>query len=487
MLTFINSLSLNNRLSSFQKILYIVLFLLLIAAIIPFFILTFYAHPGADDFSYAAAYRHGGFWDHVVGEYMGWKGRYFAIIVTVFFHQSGDMIANYTYPLLIILTLIFVAFYFLVSSLFEKKSSSAQTLYCSMAIGVFYIITLPKVSAALYWADGAFQYQVGSIMFLFSLASLFSLSRSAKNAPLAFLASTFFIFAAIGSHEIFLVVISSLVGLLFIYKFFVMKENRIYWFSILVITIVSSSLVIFAPGNAVRMALASENSQQFWFSIGRSLYHGGDILGGWLSHPGLWMISLLFIPVALHLVYLKEVRKDASWQRLSLIVALLTGQLWLCFFSTWWAAATPVPWRALNAIYLVFLVGWFIVLFELIAVLAKSRRLVYTERLFTLPGRVILLLSTIFLCAIIVGKTHVRDAFEDLSGRAQAYDKFMHARYAYIRQQVISSAGKNPTLTVGMVKDPPRILVYTDISRDRNDWRNNGYAKYFGLKSIATQ
>ena len=485
--TFRNSFSLNNTLFTIQNTFYFVFFVLLITAIIPFFLLTFYAHPGADDYSYAAAYKNSDFWNHIAGEYLSWKGRYFGIFVTVIFHQSGDMIANYKYPLLLFLSLFFFALYYFVRSAFEEQASYRQTLLCSLALGVFYIITLPNVPAALYWADGGFQYQVGGIFFLLSLASLLRLHREQKSPAFATLCSVLFIFASIGSHEIYMVTISTLVGLIFLYKFFVLKENRKYWFIVLLVTIVSSALLVFAPGNEVRMALQPANSQQFWFSVGRSIYHGGETLGDWLSHPVLWLLSILFIPFALFLVYIKGVRNDANWRRLMLMLALLTGQLWLCFFATWWAGATPAPTRALNAIYLIFLVGWFLLLFELVAVLTKSRRLVYTERFFSIPGRIFLLTSTILLCLLLVSKTHVHEAYSDLLGRASAYDKFMQDRYTYIRKQKRESKETRPVLTVDMVKNPPRILVYTDISRDRNDWRNNGYAKYFGLKSIATK
>ena len=137
-------LPVSRSLYTLQNILYVVLFMLLIVAIIPFFFLTFYAHPSADDFSYAAAYRTGDFWDHVVTEYLTWKGRYFAIFVTVLFHQSGDMIINYKYPLLLSLASFFCSLYYLVRSVFEGKGSYWQVLFCTLALGVFYIITLPE-------------------------------------------------------------------------------------------------------------------------------------------------------------------------------------------------------------------------------------------------------------------------------------------------------------------------------------------------------
>lgn len=481
-----SSYPLNNTLLRVQHASYPLLFALMIVAIVPFFLLCFYAHPGADDFSYAAAYRHGGLWNSILGEYMGWKGRYFAIFSTVLFHQSGDMILNYKYPLLLFLGLLFFALYFLVRSVFEEKASLSQTLFCSAVLGVFYVITLPRVSATIYWADGAFQYQVGSITFLFLGAALLKLYRDPKSPLFATLGSSFFAFAAIGSHEIFMVATISMVGLMFFHKYFIQKVNRISWSIVLIVSIISSVLLIYAPGNEVRMQLAPENNQQLWFSISRTIYHGGEILGGWLSHPALWLLSILYIPLALYLVYIKGIRKDASITRLAILFTWLVAIIGFSFFATWWIGAKPPPVRILNVIYLLFLIGWFILLLELVAVLTKSRLLVYTERFFTIPARIVLLIATTLLCLSLVSQSHVREAYSDLLDRAPAYDKFMHERYAYVRQQVKSAGGKKPALTVGILKDPPKILVYTDISRDRKDWRNNGFAEYFGLASIAT-
>jgi hypothetical protein len=456
-----NFLPWNNTLYTLQNLLYLVLFVLLVAAIIPFFLLTFYAHPSADDFSYAASYRSGDFWNHVVGEYLTWKGRYFAIFVTVFFHQSGDMIANYKYPLLINLTLIFFALYYLVRSVFEEKASFQQTLFCTLALGVFYIITLPKVSAALYWADGAFQYQVGSIVYILALGSLLRLYREVDAPFLSTLTSVLFIFAAIGSTEIFMISLSTLVGLIFLYKFFIEKQNRLPWSVVLAVTATSSALLLFAPGNALRMQFQPENNQQFWFSIGRSLFHGGEALVNWAGNPTLWFLSILFIPVALYLIYIKGVKKDASWARFFLVLALLLGQIWVCFFATWWAGATPAPWRTLNVIYLIFLVGWFFLLFELIAVLSMDRKLVYIDRIFSIPSRLLMMVSIITLSVLLVGKSHMRDAYSALLGSAAAYDHFMKDRYAYIQQQKKEAGpGRHPSITTGVITGMQNTLAW---------------------------
>ena len=477
----------NSTLSTLQYWLYVLLFLLLIVAIIPFFLLVFFAHPGADDFCYANAFRTGGFWGSIIGEYMAWKGRYFGIFVTVFYHQSGDLIANYKYPLFLFLTFLFIAFYYFVRSAFEENGPFIRTLYCAFTLGVFYVVSMPIVSASLYWVDGAFQYQVGSIFYLLAVASIYRLFRERESTTMPALLSVLFIFAAIGSTEIFMISLSTLVGLIFLYKVFIQKQNRIAWSIVLAVTIASTLLLVLAPGNAIRMALAPESSKQFWFSISRSIFHGGETLGSWFSQPLFWLLTMLFIPVALHLVYISRIRKNASWIRLCLILALLSGQIWVSFFATWWAGAIHPPGRTLNSIYLVFLVGWFMLILEFTAVLSKERKLVYIGSLFSAPIRLIMIIATFLSALLLVTKTHVADAYSDLAGPAMEYDQQMKDRYAYIENEKSKAKDGNLSLSVKILEKPPRILVYSEISRDRKDWRNNCFARYFGLDSVATK
>jgi len=111
-----------STLTTIQNTLYVILLVLLMVAIIPFFLLIFYAHPSADDYSYANVFLTGDFWERIVGEYKAWKGRYFGIFVTVSFHKSGNMLENYHYPLFLFLTLLFIAFYFLSGQRLKKMA-----------------------------------------------------------------------------------------------------------------------------------------------------------------------------------------------------------------------------------------------------------------------------------------------------------------------------------------------------------------------------
>lgn len=471
-------------LTTAQYWLYAMLFALLVAAIIPFFLLVFYAHPAADDYCYANAFNNGDLWNAIYGEYMAWKGRYFGIFVTVLFHQSGSMLVNYIYPLFLFLVFLFAAFFYFVRSAFEEKASVFRLLLSALTLGVFFIITLPKTSASLYWADGAFQYQVGSIFYLLAIAALFKLFRARQSPFLPTLLSIIFIFAAIGSTEIFMIALFSLVSLIFLHKFFFLQENRIAWSIVLAVTIISTLLLVLSPGNSIRMSL-QPLSGQFFFALGHSLYYGIENIWMWMTQPLFLLFTILLIPVALHLVFISEIRKNASWIRLSLMLALLLGQLWVSFFATWWAGAVHPPGRTQNSIYLVFLVGWFMFILEFVAVLSKPKKLVYVESVFSKSVRIAIIFVTVAAGFYIVTDTHVPDAYKALAGPAKKYDRIMNERYAYIEQQKkLSQNSKKLSLRIDSIKNPPRILVFTDIKRNKKKWPNTCVATYFGIASI---
>ena len=79
------------------------------------------------------------------------------------------------------------------------------------------------------------------------------------------------------------------------------------------------------------------------------------------------------------------------------------------------------------------------------------------------------------------------DAYFDLAGPAMKYDQQMKDRYAYINDEKTKAKDGNLSMSVKILENPPRILVYSEISRDRKDWRNNCFARYFGLDSVVTK
>jgi len=460
--------------------------LALLAALYPFVALVFYAHPSADDFCYATVFRSGSFWAGVIGDYLGWKGRYTAIFVTALFHRSGDMTVLYHWPLLLMMALLLVSLYVFTRTLFESGGSRASAVLAALALAVYYMATMPKPAAALYWADGAFQYQVGGIFGLLSAAALLKLCRGRRTLLFSAL-SCVLVFTGVGASEIIMVALSGTVGLMFLQRVCVARQDRGPWVAVLLVTALSCALVVFSPGNEVRLALQPPERQQIWFSISRALFYGTATMTDWLREPGLWLLTVFFVPLVLRLTYLKRVRQEASWMRFGFILLLVASQVWVSFFVTWWGSATSPAARTLNTVYLVFLAGWLVALLELVAVLVRHRPLAYTPVLFPLPLRIGVFMLPALLAWAMLATSHIIPAYDDLLHRAAEFDRVMKGRYEYIRQlRAAWQGGGGPDATVESLKDPPRTLVFTDISSEQNDWRNSCFSQYFGLSKVTT-
>lgn len=457
-------------------------FVLLLAAVAPFALLTQYAHPGADDFCYAALFRQDGFWGHVKGEYFGWKGRYSAIFFTVAYHQAGDMLTTYGIALIILFLLFLAAGYVFVRAVTEAAATGAGTVFLALGFIALFLGTMPKVPAGLYWVDGALQYLLGGILLMASAAALFTFHRTgAKGAAWS---ACPLIFLAVGTTELVMITLVALVGVLAISQAVVQGRQRLTWLVIAAVTILSAALLLLAPGNAVRAEHASPDAGQFWFSFSHATYHAGDTLAAWLAQPALWLATAAFVPAALRLVYLNGAGKNSSWPRFLVILCLVAALIWLFFFGLWWAAATNPPGRALNLIYLVFLAGWFAGVLELAGIAARRRPLAFTESVFPAPLRLVSAAVPVLFAGFLLLHGQARIAYGDLLFRAPEYHRVMQDRYASIvREKASGVENGKPAMTFEAVARPPRVLMYTDIQEDSRNWRNTCFARYFGLGS----
>ena len=68
---------------------------------------------------------------------------------------------------------------------------------------------------------------------------------------------------------------------------------------------------------------------------------------------------------------------------------------------------------------------------------------------------------------------------EDLfSGRAKRYSQAMIEREEFIYKS------QSDTVVVSKITDIPYSIYLIDICEDPKDWKNDGYAKYYGKKAI---
>jgi len=458
----------------------------LAAAVVPFAVLTHYANPSADDFCYAPAFAGDTLWESIIGEYLRWKGRYTSIALNAAYHHTGGMLVTYPYAMLAYLAAFAVAVFVWVNTLAAGTGPLRRRLFLTLGLVALYLATMPYPAATLYWIDGAFQYQTGLILTLLTLSAVTRLYRSGTTAAAAL--TCVLVFLAVGAGIIAMLVVGAVAGLLALDQAFIKGRARLSWALVVLVTAVSALLLLAAPGNYVRAQLALPEANQFWFSVRHASYHSGATLVDWLGQPALWLATAAFVPVSLRLVYLERLRAGATPFRLLLVAVLMPVLLWLGFFAMWWAVARNPPGRMLNMMYFLFLAGWFTLILELVAVVARQCSLVLTEAL--LPARLRLgsAAASVLLAASLLLQGNVRPAWGDLIlGRAADYDRQMEARYARVAIEQRQAGEEELAMTFRGITNPPAIVMYTDIQNHPGNFRNNCFARYFGLESVVRE
>ncbi len=466
----------------------VVVFILSLCTIFsPFFFLTFFNHPAADDFCLAVSFRDSGLdnlFDVVLDYYQNWNSRYFSIALIGAFSNSFGLIEGYKFAP----TLLFIGW--LISSCgFLKSIFDGVRLFTvatgALAFCIFYILTMPNVSTGFYWLTSAFIYQTGNIMAMGALACMIRLGTTKYPYRYA-LAAAFLIFASIGSTELYIPFMTILVTVRTAYVVLTRSDRADVWIFLLVVTLVSAVLLGVAPGNEAR-GQHFVARHQFWFSLAASAYHAVMWFLQWIWEPLLWLTTLLYS------LWLPTVSQKSHFlQRIRIVHLAMVLPCWLlillaCFFAGFWAMGDTLPDRALNVVYLIFLIGWFALITVLISNICNSRVISSsTPRTRTISW----LLGIVATIAMTIGmlNTHsFRTAYADLFERAPRFNNILQARYLVISQ----ARAKDKDLIVRVPQinaaDRPSTIFFMDIRDQWSSFPNPCYAEFFGIKGIETE
>jgi hypothetical protein len=78
----------------------------------------------------------------------------------------------------------------------------------------------------------------------------------------------------------------------------------------------------------------------------------------------------------------------------------------------------------------------------------------------------------------------VPDAYAAINGEAQKYDIEMKNRYQIVKAEQARQGSKRIDIAFDKIDSQPDILVFSGISHNEKDWRNNCFARYYELKSV---
>jgi hypothetical protein len=473
-----------NKLAGLAKTAPWLLIAISLAVLLVFALLARYSHPSSDDFCMASGVDEYGLFRQLWDHYFEWSGRYTGNALYAIYPLIFGLFGGYKYiPAVMMLALFSATAYFL-SALFRIRGNAGPVLLVSLCFTATFLLGMLSPASSLYWMAGAMSYQSANILFLVLLGlmiRLYDRQKTSKNYRALFTVLLLVIVLAMGTNETSMLALTGLALLGVVVQLRSGLDVLKPWLLILALALVCFAIVYYSPGNAIRAA-DFPLRHDLVRSINGSLAVGLKILWRWLSNPVL-IVSSMLVPFAIS--KLLQMSDRCFTVSRTVIVALLSCTFLvpvLLQFPAWWSMGGWPPPRTVDAIYFLFIVGWYLTIAALTVRylhMGKWQSIMQPYK----PGVavVLLLLSVLFTVAVLQSKSY-QLARNDLFQLAPPYHEYMKQRYRVIEQAVAN--GQSRLAVADYRLEYPRTIYFNDIMHNPDDWRNDCYADYFGLEKI---
>jgi hypothetical protein len=446
------------------------LFCFLIAALLPYFLLTFYIHPVADDFD--AALRGGvNFWENQVRYYMEWNGRYSANLFVFFTYLFVKVPLLYRlFPAVLIISIILVV-YSLIQNVYGSNLQKGWKGVLSLLIVFLFLNGMPSQAEGLYWFTGSVTYIFPFIILVLYLNLTIQYFRS--KIWINRICHTGIIFVLLiflcGFNEVLTLLILVLHFLFAILSIRSKYEKKNFAILLFALSLIGMIIVATAPGNAIRSA-NFPGRHLFVHSSLYSLMQTIRFTTVWVLTPAFWLTSLLYLPLARQFQFANA----RIHPLISTFVLLLI--VFCAAFPAYWSTGILGQHRTINAAYFLFLLYWFLNLHLIVKFIPESFFEILRTRIFiTLSG------TLLVFAFFITGNS--RTSWSDLfSGRAKQFDAELTAREEKLIQ---CKAEGLLTCKISALSVRPKSIFVLDIQQDSTHFINVDYSIYYGLNSVS--
>lgn len=449
-------------------------------------VLSFFAQPQADDFTFANSLHNLGWLGSQVNWYKNWFGRFSSTMLLISASYIDLQVLSKTFPIIIIFGYL-LAFYIASGKLFPDVSKKFRSIFVLTSF-LLYVSGMPSLSQGIYWFCGTATYAVANIAIIIFLSYFDSIKDNKIFISLILLG----IFI-IGANEtaMLLLMICVFVGLL---KDF--RNKRLLW--MFAVFVLFSLVVVLAPGNAVRSELFAGKNHRLFFSTVASLGLMGTLMGTWLLNPLLWIAAFLFC-------YFRQkcnLRIVLPKEKPIFVILFLLLLIFCSPFTHFWSTGVPAPGRTLNISFFIF-----IYLFVYIVSLAKTQVVInkiLNKKALIVPLLVLWSVGNLYVSSLdpmpkqdfsfyrerpfeaarwtitTYGQNNLYHVCSDLfSSRVFDYRKTMLEREEKIKNY------KGGFLCLPKVERVPRSIVFKDLFDDPGKWENEIYAEYYQLEKVA--
>jgi hypothetical protein len=434
-----------------------------------------YAHPMADDFSYALKDGSHGAWQAAAWEYAHWNGRYASNFLVLFgpLRWGFDAINLYRIVPALLLALTCMGAFAFLRALLGPELTSAQAIMSALAWTALYTHLMPDMPEGFYWYTGSVTYQLPCALTLIAAALLMRAARDRSRWP-AVLAIPLLFFIT-GCNEVIMLLLVVASGVVIARWVAWRGRTSVILVIAVPVIILGACLVILAPGNEGRSAFFPDR-HQFLPSLSMSALQTARFPLEWISCPVLLLLSMVWWMNHRHLAQRFPLIGTGfglePWKSIPALFAVV----FLCVFPAYWSTGILGQHRTANVACFFFVPLWFVNISVFAARFGGTvMRLHDTDR-----RRVTVAL--LLLVALDFGFTgNSGKAIKDLStGRAERTDEQLWKRYDLLRE---AASSPQRIAIIPFIADRPRSLYVLDL-RDRRFLVNQDYAAWFGLKEV---
>lgn len=430
--------------------------------------LSFYAHPAADDFNFANKVIEEGFLNSQYSTYLTWSGRYTSTAIISGFIATFDLLRGFWLLPLFMLVTTGASFIALAHSIWKESKPTLSILCYGLSLTALYLSGVPSTSEAIYWLAGGISYQLGNSLYVLLLAALIKLHRGEGTARLT-VATGLLVLVIAGLNETIMLLQSMTLAAMATCAF-ARKTPQRYRLLILTLTsLIGAAIVAAAPGNAVRSSYYPA-AHDIAFSVKESILWARIRFLSWGKSPVLWLATLLWVAATASQV--PHAASRARFKSTASVALLWLALLTALFFPAFWSMGSPPPNRTLSINYMLFLIGWFLMVSLGTSLLPLKG--------FTFSKSYLRFIAAVFAISLFTTGNGTR-ALQDLE-IAPEYSKQLNERYKTIELH----RGQAVELKVPVLSQNPGTIFSADITTQKDDWKNVSYAMYFHLRAIAT-
>lgn len=486
-----------------EKQLAVLAVVLFAASILPLLVLGYYNHPCADDFSFSWATRQvwlqthsvwkaiGQAFSTAIDRYRTWQGTYTSIFFMALQPAVwGEHFYRIT-PVIMLSAILFSVFYLCRSIIVRcLKGTGSESVIVSVLVLTAMIQCIPDGTDSLFWYNGSVHYIIPTTAaFVLFGAVISMLCQPERRRKRRLALSMICAFVVGGGNYVtgLAAVVCAAFFLLLLFFTKKWKQNKAVLFPLLlcpVFFLINAA----APGNSVRSAaiggLQMNPVKAIFVSFRYALLYSVE---EWLD----WTILVLLL---LSVPFLWKIVKNSSF---SFPFPILAAASSYCLFSSaftpgLFAAGNIDAPRIQNAIFLLFIVLIYIDTGYLLGWTCRrleQKKEPEGER-FHLSSNQLLCTAAAFAMLLFgAGVTVIPnpDYYTStaagtvlLSGEAKAYGDEMELRRSLLN-------GPDQNIVLQPLKNKPKLLFFSDITEDANDWTNRAISRYYGKQSVVLQ